>query len=225
MRTTTNAFGMMLALSLALAGPAVAQNARPAARPAASVRSPLTMDVAGVRLGMPLAGARAVLAGTYRCDRIDRAASFRQLVDIEVAKRKGVAQGFPPNDGAIGELDCNGPSGEHLRVFMAQTPSGEVVHRIQLFMSNERIDPLAIARQIDGKYGRPTEGTAVNGSWCVGRCAFDWAADPRPRLTTRSDASTFNIWAIRGRDARDADDAAVAAVAAREAPVSKRGAF
>ncbi|MEJ8630203.1 hypothetical protein P0F65_10800 [Sphingomonas sp. I4] len=119
--TKAAAIGAVMALSLATA-PAMPQKARSAAQPASSAK-PLAMDVAGVRLGMPLAAVQAALAGTYRCSTY-QSASFRQLVEREIRKRKGIPDGFGPDGTAVGDLTCQGPAGEHLRLFMAQTPTG-----------------------------------------------------------------------------------------------------
>ncbi|MFV3577876.1 hypothetical protein ACNJFI_21430, partial [Mycobacterium tuberculosis] len=65
-KTKAAVIGAVTALSLATA-PAMAQKTRIAAQPASAAAKPLAMDVAGVRLGMPLAAVQAALAGTYRC--------------------------------------------------------------------------------------------------------------------------------------------------------------
>lgn len=225
MKRITTAAGAALALSLLVTDPALAQNARRASPSVLSGSDPLSMDVAGVRLGMPLAAAQAALSTTYRCDRSLSDASFQQRVEREVNKRRGVAEGFPPTGGAVGEMTCTGPSGEQLRIFMAQVSTGTVVDRIDLYIQTDRVDPAALVRQVETKYGRPSEGTAANGSWCVSRCGYDLTMEPDPRITVRSDASSFKILGSRGRSARQADDAAVKALAARQMPAAKRGAF
>lgn len=216
------AIGAVMALSLATA-PAMAQKARLAAQPASSAK-PLAMDVAGVRLGMPLAAVQAALAGTYRCSTY-QSASFRQLVEREIRKRKGIPDGFGPDGTAVGDLTCQGPAGEHLRLFMAQTPAGEIVDRIDLTVSTNRVDPATLLAQVEAKYRRPTEGVPSNGSWCTSRCGGDLTMEPNPRITVRSDAWSLKIFGTRGRNARLADEAAVKAAAAREAPAAARGAF
>lgn len=221
--TKAAAIGAVMALSLPTA-PTVAQKARLAARPVPSAARPLAMDVAGVRLGMPLATVQAVLSGTYHCSTY-QSASFPQLVEREVRKRKGISDGFGPDGTAVGDLTCQGPAGEHLRLFMAQTPAGEVVDRIDLTVSTNRVDLATLVGQVEGKYGRPSEGTPANGSWCTGRCGSDLTMEPDPRITVRSDAWALKILGGRGRNARLADEAAVRAAAAREAPAAVRGAF
>jgi len=218
--TKAAAIGAVMALSLPTA-PAMAQKA---ARPGLSTARPLAMDVAGVRLGMPLAAVQAALAGTYRCSTY-QSASFRQLVEREVRKRKGIPDGFGPDGTAVGDLTCQGPAGEYLRLFMAQTPAGEIVDRIDLTVSTSRVDLATLVAQVEGKYGRPTEGIPANGSWCTGRCGGDLTMEPNPRITVMSDVSSLKILGNRGRDARLADEAAVKAAAAREAPAAARGAF
>lgn len=222
-KTKAAVIGAVTALSLATA-PAMAQKTRIAAQPASAAAKPLAMDVAGVRLGMPLAAVQAALAGTYRCSTY-QSASFRQLVEREVRKRKGIPDGFGPDGTAVGDLTCQGPAGEHLRLFMAQTPAGEIVDRIDLTVSTNRVDLATLVSQVEGKYGRPTEGTPANGSWCTGRCGSDLTMEPDPRITVRSDAWFLKIFGTRGRNARLADEAAVKTVAAREAPAAARGAF
>lgn len=220
--TNAAAIGAVMALSLATA-PAMAQKARLAAQPASSA-NPLAMDVAGVRLGMPLAAVQAALAGTYRCS-IYQSASFRQLVEREVRKRKGIPDGFGPDGTTVGDLTCQGPAGEYLRLFMAQTPAGEIVDRLDLTVSTKRVDLATLVGQVEAKYSRPTEGTPANGSWCITRCGGDLTMEPDPRITVRSDAWSLKIFGTRGRNARLADEAAVKAAAAREAPAAARGAF
>jgi hypothetical protein len=213
----------VMALSFPTA-PAMAQKARMPAHPASSTAKPLAMDVAGVRLGMPLAAAQTALAGTYRCSTY-QSASFRQLVEREVRKRKGIPDGFGPDGTAVGDLTCQGPAGEYFRLFMAQTPAGEIVDRIDLTVSTKRVDLATLVGQVEAKYGRPTEGTPANGSWCITRCGGDLTMEPNPRITVRSDAWSLKIFGTRGRNARLADEAAVKAAAAREAPAAARGAF
>ena len=220
--TNAAAIGAVMALSLATA-PAMAQKARLAAQPASSA-TPLAMDVAGVRLGMPLAAVQAALAGTYRCSTY-QSASFRQLVEREVRKRKGIPDGFGPDGTAVGDLTCQGPAGEYPRLFMAQTPAGEIVDRIDLTVSTKRVDLATLVGQVEAKYGRPTEGVPSNGSWCITRCGGDLTMEPDPRITVRSDAWSLKIFGTRGSNARLADEAAVKAAAAREAPAAARGAF
>ncbi|WP_242416473.1 hypothetical protein [Sphingomonas panni] len=225
MKTSLNAVGVALVATIAPTGPAVGQGATGAQRSAPARAGPSSMDVAGVRLGMPVADAQAALAGTYRCERPSRTASFRQLVDGEIERRRGGRRFFGPEGAAIDELACTGPSGEYMRLFMAQTAGGTVVDRIDLFIRTDRVDPTELVRQVERKYGRPTEGTAANGSWCVTRCGFDLTMEPKPRITVRSDASSFKIMGSRGREARLADGAAVTEAAAKAAPAAKRGAF
>lgn len=225
MKRITTATGAAFALSLLGTAPALARSAGRASPPVSSGSDPLSMDVAGVRLGMPLAAAQAALSATYSCDRSLREASFQQRVEREVNKRRGVAEGFPPTGGAVGQMTCTGPSGEHLRLFMAQVPTGTVVDRIDLYIRTDRVDPAALVRQVTTKYGRPSEGTAANGSWCVSRCGYDLTMEPGPRITVMSDASSFKILGSRGRSARQADDAAVNSMAARKVPAAERGAF
>ncbi len=220
MTVTEVATAAMLVLSSMQAEPAAGQ-ARAAAEKPMSGRGPMAMDVAGVRLGMPLAATQAALAATYRCE-TRRAASFRQLVDREVAQRRGVPEGFGPAGKAVHELACEGPSGEYLRLFMAQTPAGEVVDRIDLAIPTDRVDEAQVVRQLESKFGRPTEGTAANGSWCVGKCSY---VGDLPKVFTSSSGRYVKIMGDRGGVARRADEAAVTAVAAREAPAAKRGAF
>jgi hypothetical protein len=221
--TKAAAISAVMTLSLSTA-PAMAQKARLAAQLASSTAKPLAMDVAGVRLAMPLATVQAALAGTYRCSTY-QVASFRQLVEREVRKRKGIPDGFGPDGTAVGDLTCQGPAGEHLRLFMAQTATGEIVDRIDLTVSTNRVDLATLVAQVEGKYGRPTEGTPANGSWCITRCGGDLTMEPDPRITVRSDVSSLKILGSRGRNARLADEAAVKAAAAREAPAAARGAF
>lgn len=218
------AITIVLALTaLACAGAAEAQTTHRAA-PIASPprRGPLAMDVAGVRLGMSLAAAEGALAGTYRCRREKGYQTFQQLVDLEVAKRHGGGLGFPSQGTGVGDLFCDGPTGESLRVGMAQTASGPVVDRFQLSIPTNRVDPAALVRQLEIKYGMPTDGTAANGAWCVGRCS---PLETSPAIRTSLSGSSLQILGTRGQRAGEADKAAVKAAADRLSPPARRGAF
>ncbi|MGC5796159.1 hypothetical protein [Sphingomonas sp. NFX23] len=199
-----------------------AQTRREAAPAAPARRGPLAMDVAGVRLDMSLADAQAALAGTYRCRPEKGYQTFQQLVDVEVAKRRGAGLGFPPQGTGVGDLFCDGPSGEGLRVSMAQTAAGPVVDQFNLTIPTNRVDPAGLVRQLETKYGTPTDGTAANGAWCAGPCS---PLETRPAIRTTLSARSLQILGNRGRLARDADAAAVKAAADRLAPPAKRGAF
>lgn len=108
---------------------------------------------------------------------------------------------------------------------MAQTLAGEIVDRIDLTVSTNPVNLATLVGQVEAKYGRPTEGTLVNGSWCINRCGVDLKMEPNPRIIVRSDAWSFKVLGSRGRAARFADETAVKAAAAREAPAAARGAF
>lgn len=211
--------------TVASVGTAEAQTAGKQARIDSSSRSPLSMDVAGVRLGMPLASAEAVLAGIYRCRREAGYQTFQQLLDLEVAKRRGVVIGFPPQGTGIGDLFCDGPSGESMRVSIAQVASGGVVDKIQLSIPTDRVDQGALVQQVSAKYGRPTTGTAANGAWCIKTCEPLAPMEAGPRIDTSYAKDWFYIHATRGQLARRADEAALKLAAHKAAPQAKRGAF
>lgn len=214
---------VLVLTALACAGATEAQTTRRAAPPAPLPgRGPLAMDVAGVRLGMSLAAAEGTLAGTYRCRREQGYQTFQQLVDLEVAKRRGGGLGFPPQGSGVGDLFCDGPTGESLRVSMAQTASGPVVDRFQLSIPTNRVDPTALVRQIETRYGKPTSGTAANGAWCSDRCS---PLETSPAIRTSMSGSSLQILGKRGQIANDADKAAVKAAADRISPPANRGAF
>jgi len=215
----------LLTLTCATAGDArpsrKAQTQREAAPATPTRRGPLAMDVAGVRLGMSLADAQAALAGTYRCRPEKGYQTFQQQVDVEVAKRRGAGLGFPPQ-GGVGDLFCDGPSGESLRVSMAQTSSGPVVDQFNLTIPTNRVNPAGLVRQLETKYGMPTDGTAANGAWCGGPCS---PLETSPSIRTTLSSRSLQILGNRGRLAHDGDAAAVKAAADRLAPPAKRGAF
>lgn len=183
------------------------------------------MDVAGVHLGMPLAAAEAALAGTYRCRRETGYTTFEQQVQVEVEKRRGTASAFGPEGRGVGDLFCKGQSGEDLRVTMAQTSAGTVVDSMNMTIPTDRVDPAAIVRQVEGKYGRPTTGTVANGAWCTGRCEPLTTMNAGPWIGTQSLGTIFQILAGRGEAARKADEAAIKAAADLAAPPRTRGAF
>lgn len=224
---TKRAITIIFALTaLACAGAAEAQTTRRAAPTALPPgRGPLAMDVAGVRLGMSLAAAEGALAGTYRCRREKGYQTFQQLVDLEVAKRRGGGLGFPPQGTGVGNLFCDGPTGESLRVSMAQTASGPVVDQFQLSIPTNRVDPAALVRQIETRYGRPTSGTVANGAWCSGPCSPLISMQPGAVITTSLSGSSLQILGTRGQIAGEADEAAVKAAADRLSPPARRGAF
>jgi hypothetical protein len=135
--------------------------------------------------------------------------------------------GLPDRDGRLATLPQRllapdlGPMST-IRVGIAQTASGPVVDKFQLSIPTNRVDPAALIRQIETRYGRPTTGTAANGAWCSDRCS---PLETSPAIRTTLSGSSLQILGKRGQLADDADKAAVKAAADRISPPARRGAF
>lgn len=214
---------MLISTGLAVATPANAQ--RPAAAPA---RSPLTLDVAGVTLGMPKAKAEAVLAAaSYGCEPFGHEASFDEQVEDEVLRRqdKSVPWGGSGRSGTQ-EVTCNGPNGEALKISWAQVRGGAIVDEYRLIVDPKRVDQAALRAQALAKYGRPTLGTPVDGAWCLNAkdCGGGLVFNKGPIFILRA-TNGLDIMAGRGATAREADQAAVVAEATRRVPARSSAAF
>ncbi len=207
---------------------ATAMTLTPPARAQGSVTglSPMRIDVAGVRLGMPIEQVRTALAAaSYACRPFGNEADFATRVAAEVKSRTG-ARGRAPYATGTMQLDCKGPSGEGLTVTFAQVRTGSVVDGYGLSIDGRTVDLPALRRQLATKYGRPTVGTGLRGSWCDAgyRCGDGMVFSEGP--TVIIDTSTaVAINATRGTRAEKADDAAVMAAADRLVPKKTRAAF
>ncbi len=214
----------LTASSAALAAPP--QQARPTAVGAPARAGVMSMDVAGVRLGMPLEQATAALRDAgYLChDQGMREQSFADAVAKEVDKRRGRAEFFD-KDTAVAEITCDGRGGEQLSIFFAQPAGGSVVDELSLHLPGDRFATADVMRQVETKYGRPTVGTVRSGKWCDPgyRCGQGGLSDGPIIFTDIGTNATIS--AMRGLRASKADDAAVMAEADRIAPKSARAAF
>lgn len=199
-----------------------------AQRPATAVaRSPLALDVAGVRLGMPIAQARAALGATWRCVPQKGETTFEQKVADEVHRRRTGSTGRWGGGLGVSFDRCTGPAGEELTISYAEVAGGAVVDEFRLSLPRGRFDAAEVRRGLLAKFGRPTVSDAGDGSWCDAgyRCdqAFVFTEGPKVALTE-------NPWAVvaegrRGNRAKTADAAAVTAAADREAPTASGAAF
>ncbi|MBP2513817.1 hypothetical protein [Sphingomonas sp. PvP018] len=188
--------------------------------------SPLRIDVAGVRLGMPIEQVRTALAtASYACRPFGNEADFAARVAREVKSRTGARGEVPYTTGTM-QLDCRGPNGEGLTVTFAQTQAGSVVDGYGLAIDGRTIDLPALRRQLTSKYGRPTVGTGMRGSWCDAgyRCGDGMVFSEGPTVIIDTTTSV-SINATRGGRADKADDASVMAAADRLVPKKTRAAF
>lgn len=197
-----------------------------AAVPAPAGMSPLRMDVAGVRLAMPIEQARTALAAaSYACRPFGNEADFAARVAAEVKDRTGTKGTVPYTSGTM-QLDCRGPNGEGLTIHFAQVRSGSIVDDYSLRIDGRTVDLPALRRQLVGRYGRPMVGTELRGSWCDAgyRCGESMVFSEGPTvIIDTTNAVTIN--ATRGTRAEKADDAAVMAAADRLVPRKTRAAF
>lgn len=197
-----------------------------AAAPVPSGMSPSRMDVAGVRLAMPIEQVRnALAAASYVCRPFGNETDFAARVAAEVKDRTGARDPVRRSTGTM-QFDCRGPSGEGLTVRFAQVRSGSIVDEISLRIDGRTVDLPALRRQLLAKYGRPTVGDASKGSWCDGgyRCGEGLVFSEGP-IVVIGTATSITIDAGRGVRARRADEAAVMAAADRLTPRKFRAAF
>lgn len=206
---------------LPLAGSASAQKPVPAPR-----RGPMTMDVAGVRLGMTKVEALAVtVAASYRCLPVGNRQSFEEQVKDEVVRRQGRYPDLSGPRSGTGQLVCQGPSGEQLTLSLAQVRSGDIVDELRFLVDPKRVDPQALKVQVATRYGRPSVGVPTAGSWCDAGYECRGLTFSKGPIFVVDTASGLDIMAGRGSLAQDADKAAVAAEAARRAPAKSKAAF
>lgn len=198
-----------------------------AQRAAAPARTVASLDVAGVRLGMPKAQADAALAAaSYRCTPFGREHTFEERVEDEVTRRRGGTVPWGQVGSGPREMNCEGPNGEALKVEWVQVRGGPIVDEFRLIVDPKRVDQQALRSQALAKYGKPTAGTPTLGSWCDPgyECRGGLVFSVGPILMV--DASNgLDIMAGRGKRAHDADDAAVIAEATRLAPAKSNAAF
>jgi hypothetical protein len=198
-----------------------------AQRAAAPARTVASLDVAGVRLGMPKAQADAALAAaSYECKPFGREDTFEERVEDEVTRRRGGTVPWGQVGSGPREMNCEGPNGEELKVEWAQVRGGPIVDEFRLIVDPKRVDQQALRSQALTKYGKPTVGTPMLGSWCDPgyECRGGLVFSVGPVLMVDA-ANGLDIMAGRGKRAHDADDAAVIAEATRLAPAKSNAAF
>lgn len=188
--------------------------------------SPMRIDVAGVRLGMPIGQVRTALAAaSYVCRPFGNEADFAARVAAEVKSRTGARGQIPYTTGTM-QFDCRGPNAEGLTVTFAQVRTGSIVDGYSLNIDGRTVDLPALRRQLTARYGRRTVGTDLRGSWCDAGypCGESIVFTQGP--TVIIDTSTgVSINATRGVRAEKADDAAVMAAADGLVPRKTRAAF
>ena len=124
---------MTIATMLLLAVPA-------SAKPAPAGMSPLRMDVAGVRLAMPIEQVRTALAAaSYSCKPFGNESDFAARVAAEVKDRTGARGPVPYTTGTM-QFDCHGLNGEGLTIRFAQVQAGSIVDNFSF-----RIDGRTVA--------------------------------------------------------------------------------
>ena len=215
---------MKSTIATVIAGMAMMPTAQ--AQPARTGLSPMRIDVAGVRLGMSFEQVRpALAAASYACRPFGNEADFAARVAAEVKSRTGARGRVPYTTGTM-QLDCRGPNGEGLTVTFSQARTGGVVDGYGLSIDGRTVDLPALRRQLTAKYGRPTVGTDMRGSWCDAgyRCGDGMVFSEGPTVIIDTTTS-ISINATRGTPADRADDAAVMAAADRLVPKKTRAAF
>ena len=222
---------LILAAMTTMCVMASAGGAGAAQRPAStsqSALSPLSADIAGVRLGMPIAEVIATLAASYRCETVRGERTFIQKVDDEVeARRTGSSRRLGGGLGTAYET-CVGPGGEEFKIDYAEVPAGAVVSDIWLKLPSNKFDPAATMRQVKAKYGRfSLPGNFAGEFWCDPgyRCDLGRALVEGPQVKAYPDVYGVYVNATRGQRANKADAAAVIVAADKVAPKKTRGAF
>lgn len=212
-----------LAITGAIVAPSSYADARPQRAGLAPATSPLTMDVAGLRLGMPFDQARAAVASAYRCEVERTSATFSDRVATEVEKRRGVSRWGSGGSGVYDML-CKGANQEDLKVFFEHGENGPVVDRFTLLIPTTMVGKADLLRQIATKYGRPPSGTVGDGCWTERgeRCGL---LTDGPKFLVRDLATVVSIVGERGRRAKAAEEVAVMAAADRIAPKNSKAAF
>lgn len=221
-----SATGRPISLHILVAVAALLPCSAPAQRaPAASVphRSPLSLDVAGARLGMPHEQAKAAVAGIYRCETISNAPTFAEKVGDEVKKRRG-QEAFRWGGTGVAEMDCKGPAGERLQLIFANGSMGPVVAVINFDAPLATVDRDAAVRQLAAKYGAPPIGKFGHGCW-VESGNYCGLVEAGAKFSVEVDQSVIHINADRGISAKAADETAIQAAADRIAPKRNRAAF
>lgn len=193
----------------------------------AGSRDPMSLDMAGVRLGMPIAQVRSALAAGWRCRSEPGAPTFAQKVEDEVRKRRTGSSGRWGGGQGVSSERCVGPGGEELAIRYAQVEGGAIVDYFTLNLSHDRFEADGVIRGLLAKFGRPTRFLAQGGGqWCVPgvRCAGTLLSEGPTVMV--SDAGTAVIAeGERGSRAEEADQAAVMAAADRSAPKKSSAAF
>ncbi|PZU73876.1 MAG: hypothetical protein DI530_16960 [Sphingomonas sp.] len=209
-------------LCAALALPAAAQR-----MPGPANRGPMALDVAGVRLGMPVAQVRTALAGGWKCRSQPGETTFRQKVEDEVRKRRTGSSGRWGGGEGISSDACVGPGGEELVIRYAEVEGGPIVDGFTLSLSRDRFRREEVIRGLLAKFGRPMRPLADGGGyWCVPGARCSGLLLSEAPIVQVVDASTAVIAeGARGSRARDADQAAVMAAADRQAPKRSNAAF
>jgi hypothetical protein len=209
-------------LCVALVPPVAAQRTS-----APASRGPMALDVAGVRLGMPVAQVRAALAGGWKCRSQPGETTFNQKVEDEVRKRKTGSSGRWGGGEGISSDSCVGANGEELTIRYAEIEGGPIVDGFTLSLSRDRFKREEVLRGLLAKFGRPTRPLADGGGyWCVpgARCSGLLLSET-PIVQVVDAATAVIAEGARGSRARDADQAAVMAAADRRAPKSSNAAF
>ena len=188
---------------------------------------PMQMDVAGVRLSMPLEHAKAALSSSYRCDTSTGEATFAQQVQDEVNKRRSGSSGRWGGGRGTARDECIGANGERLTIRYVEGPGGAIVDRLSLALPHDRFERAEMKRALLAKFGRPSIADSDYSYWCDAdyRCdsASEYVEGPQFRLDDVMNA--VRVEATRGGRAHEADLAAVQAAADRIAPRKSTAVF
>lgn len=188
---------------------------------------PMQLDVAGVRLDMTPAQAKAALiAAGYRITAENRGESFEQSVRKVADSRLGRPRTFPKGVSFTG-IDAIGPRMETVDVHFVQRPDGSTVGAVWAKIPEESMTAGAFIAQAIGKYGAPGAARFNHAEmfWCAkeagsncGRLAAatgpDWSHYPSLRTETYFDNRIWlDIGYVARRDLDRKHEAAVEALA------------
>lgn len=147
------------------AAPVFAQTATPA--PANG--DPRHFDVAGVRIGMSPAEARAALVGRGYTVGADNTDTMGYSYWLGTALReRNPDHPYPNSQQRVRGFSATGPSGERMVLEFHDTPTGAQVRQVNLSLGGGRTETSGVRQSVMEKYGRPTVARDSLGSawWC-----------------------------------------------------------
>ena len=147
------------------AAPALAQSVGPAS----TNDDPRYFDVAGVRIGMSPAEARATLVARGYTVSADNTDTMGYYYRLETALReRNPEHPYPNSRQRVRGFTATGPSGERMVLEFHDTPDGAQVRQVNLSLGGGRTETSGVRQTVMEKYGRPTVARDTLGSawWC-----------------------------------------------------------